>query len=488
MARIEPRLPPLDLLRPPSPPPVALTPAARLGPERWRTHDRFGPPAPVQDLIPTLSAGPLSPLMKRIVSAVQAVAHEGGVPPALILTRNNRVSPDLLVGGPLLFDTVREGIACARHEVLFQDYDWQLPSYAVDQLLKGLQELEKNVAREAGLGPVRVRFLVDQFESLFDPTKERRILAYELLEEAIQALGLDPALVDVQVSAFCHRGLGSLHSKTLVIDGERALVMSANPDSLQKLEIGFWVEGPSGSALREEFRDAWRESGAEGSFPSLPSGLWSRTVGKTPILIASRRSDGRPHSNEIAHPLGVAYLTAIRHARHRVRIITPNLNDDAIVRELRAALARGVRIELVLCRDYMTLLQSMPLQGGANGTVVKRLLRFLRQNGLPADRLTARWYSEDGTTPTDGVDITNHAKYLSVDGQLIIAGSSNLDTQSLNHSREVNAVIDSTELARRWDQQFFEPVFERGIGMKLYSSIEEALASRIWGSTEVADR
>ncbi len=44
-----------------------------------------------------------------------------------------------------------------------------------------------------------------------------------------------------------------------------------------------------------------------------------------------------------------------------------------------------------------------------------------------------------------------------------IVGSANMDTQSWNFSREVNLVVDSSEVAGGWDAQAFQPSFGRAI-------------------------
>jgi phosphatidylserine/phosphatidylglycerophosphate/cardiolipin synthase-like enzyme len=68
----------------------------------------------------------------------------------------------------------------------------------------------------------------------------------------------------------------------------------------------------------------------------------------------------------------------------------------------------------------------------------------------------------DGVTPVEGnldqdegVNGPSHVKYLSVDGQLAIVGSANLDNQSFSRSREVNVVIDSADVVAAWDTQLF---------------------------------
>ena len=53
-----------------------------------------------------------------------------------------------------------------------------------------------------------------------------------------------------------------------------------------------------------------------------------------------------------------------------------------------------------------------------------------------------------------------HAKYMSVDDQVVLVGSMNQDTQSWNNSGETNVAIDSSEVTRHYDSRLFEPAFE----------------------------
>ena len=57
--------------------------------------------------------------------------------------------------------------------------------------------------------------------------------------------------------------------------------------------------------------------------------------------------------------------------------------------------------------------------------------------------------------PASGVKRASHVKYASIDGEVAIVGSANMDNQSWSRSREINAVIEDPALVQLADQQLF---------------------------------
>ena len=47
-----------------------------------------------------------------------------------------------------------------------------------------------------------------------------------------------------------------------------------------------------------------------------------------------------------------------------------------------------------------------------------------------------------------------------------MVGSANLDTQTLNHSREVNVVVDGSAIVQAWDARLFAPTFARSVPVR----------------------
>jgi phosphatidylserine/phosphatidylglycerophosphate/cardiolipin synthase-like enzyme len=143
---------------------------------------------------------------------------------------------------------------------------------------------------------------------------------------------------------------------------------------------------------------------------------------------------------------------------------TPNLNDDAAKTALIAAVQRGVLVDIVLAKGFNDSTEIAPGQGGTNVDNVAQLYDALA--GVPdiCHRLRIRWYSRDGLRPIEGNGLyASHEKYTSVDDQVVIVGTANMDTQSWNNSRETNVLVDDPTIAQAWDAQLFERDFGNGI-------------------------
>ena len=82
----------------------------------------------------------------------------------------------------------------------------------------------------------------------------------------------------------------------------------------------------------------------------------------------------------------------------------------------------------------------------------------------PCEGLQVRWYSHDGVAPVDGNGPwASHVKYASVDGQVVIFGTTNMDTASWNFSHELDWAIDDASVTTATDAQLFEPDWARAI-------------------------
>ncbi|MBX3471069.1 MAG: phosphatidylserine/phosphatidylglycerophosphate/cardiolipin synthase family protein [Planctomycetes bacterium] len=399
-----------------------------------------------------------SDLMTEIVAAVRAVADRGTVPAGLVLTTGNAADPRALVTGPEIFAEYARAIAAAEREVLLQTFVWETESQASARVLAALTALSARPAA-ADAPPVRVRLLLNAHRLAGG--------SFERLRAAVAALDLDPRKVDVQVGRYTHVLVGALHTKSLVVDGRVALVGGANLEVVHDagtpwFDTAYRVEGEVALGVRADFVEAWRRATGDDLPPLSVDGA---RAGEVPMLLATRHADGNPFTNSTRDPQGAAFLTAIGRARRLIRLHTPNLNDDAVKRALLAAiLERGVRVELVVSLGFNERTESLPGQGGGNQKNVAALHRALEARGgaAAAALLDARWFADAAGAPIIGNGPgAAHAKYASFDGHVVIVGSTNLDTQSLNHSREVNVVLDDAATTAAWDAAVFEPSFAR---------------------------
>jgi phosphatidylserine/phosphatidylglycerophosphate/cardiolipin synthase-like enzyme len=80
------------------------------------------------------------------------------------------------------------------------------------------------------------------------------------------------------------------------------------------------------------------------------------------------------------------------------------------------------------------------------------------------ERLRIRWYSRDGIEPVLGNGpYASHVKYASVDDEVVIVGTTNMDTPSWNFSHELDLAIDDADTTRGFDAQLFDADWERAI-------------------------
>ena len=420
--------------------------ATRRGAGRWR-------------LLSPVSTEDHGALMRSITRAALAAAEGGNLPAELMLTEaGNRVEPRLLVEGPEIFARAAALIAAAEEEVLIQEFHWG-PSQAEAILMAALQELERRRRAAGASQAVRVRIVVDRNRLL----KELRHTQRDL-EAALARAQLDPRFVAVEVSAHTHWLYGALHTKAFVVDGRSALVTGANVNAWAEAprtwyELGVVVHGPAAASLRAEFVQLWREK-TKRTLPALASTSGAAGPG-VPVLVTTRRARGNLFQDNNDEPASQAFFAAFRGAQRVIRILSPHLNDDDVRRELIAALRRGVRVELILSRNFGVQRAKLPFQGGTNSKNLARLYRRLKDDPAALSRLDVRWFSRDGQGPILTEETNSHAKYMSCDGQVTIVGCSNLDEQSFNHSRELNLVIEDANLTAGFDQQVFTPVFAR---------------------------
>lgn len=184
------------------------------------------------------------------------------------------------------------------------------------------------------------------------------------------------------------------------------------------------LRGPVVDGLRAAFLDDWLEDDADlfddrDRFPEQPCD------GPTTAMVV------RGESEEGWSDIAMLRRVAFARARRRIRITTPYFSpDDATFEALARAASRGVQVQVLL-------------PGPNNDKEVARLAAARRY----PDLLDA------------GIDLHHfrptmlHAKVLTVDGDLGIVGSANLNQRSLQIDEEVDVVLLDTEVVARLDDQ-----------------------------------
>lgn len=450
--------------------------------------------------VPAADCGAGSPLFRRVCEAALAFSDRATLPPAMMLTLRNRALPGMMIDQREIFGRMAELTEAADYDIAIQSFSFDPASDGPKTLFKALKALERRRRAQGAREPVTVRLLLNTSNSGFNgapANKDQHVVA-----AALQDLKLDPALVRCELSVHTGVATDSIHSKSMVFDGRRALMTGANLNQWDNFDwgehdAGVVLEGEVARSLLAEFDDAWAKSRSwslefcgRTPYPlrPLPEGECARdnkappahvlpppaAEGGTPMLVVGRRWSLSLAQDDIFNPQDQAILAALRGARRLVRVRTPNLN----VKEVKNALVHGIignpelTVQIVLAKNYEDTGERF--DGGTNQETAEELYSRLRAAGVadPCRRLQLRWWSSamDGVTPVEGnlsrengVNRTSHVKYSSYDGQVVIVGSANLDNQSFSRSREVNVVIDSAEAAAAWDAVLFGREFDGAV-------------------------
>jgi phosphatidylserine/phosphatidylglycerophosphate/cardiolipin synthase-like enzyme len=441
--------------------------------------------APDSDPLPDSNGLPAcaSPQVEQIFRAVRSYIPKGSVTDQNFVSVANRADEHLYLDGPQIFPAMRELIAGAQHDVNLQTYVWEPGSDPANEILDGISELYRNRVYANATEPVTVRFLFDVSTSNYGS----RVDALPLAWAAVEQLKIDPKLVKFELAGVARSTTGALHKKTLVVDGKVAFITGANPQAHHNYaapwrDAGYKLEGEVALALQDDFDATW-SAGKVWTCGGNATGQWSACSSQTQaivreaptttanladtcqtILVATRVADSSPVGNSIDNPSDQMFIAAMAAATDHIRIQTPNLNDDAAKNAIVDAVKRGVRVDVVLSKGFNDSTEVYPGQGGTNDDNVQMLYDTLGTEGVPdkCDKLRFRWYTRDGVVVDGNGLYASHAKYMSIDDNIVIVGTSNMDTQSWNNSREINVLVDDPAITQAWDKQMFLPEMTAG--------------------------
>jgi len=247
------------------------------------------------------------------------------------------------------------------------------------------------------------------------------------------------------------------HRKLLVVDGTVGFTGGMNigdrhlvqrPERGRVVDIHFQVNGPVVGQMHEAFLEDWH----------FASGEAVKTPSFYPAAIPGGEAFCRGISagpNEDFEKLVWIIIGALNCARHRVRIMTPYfIPDRALVSAINAASLRGVEVEIMLPRR-----NNLPIVGWASRAYLWELL----EHG------TRVYYQ-----PAPFV----HSKFLLVDDDFSLIGSSNLDPRSLRLNFEFNLEIYDRRLTRQLAGHF-DKARERSRPVTLIQLANRSLPRRL---------
>ena len=471
------------------------------------------------------SSSRVSPLMKNLLNDMAPYLKKGTVDSFRVFSGNNFASTRVYRTGDEIFGLAKNLIANAKHEVLLQTFLYEKNSMGVIKLREGVEALEERLKKEEKKGkkirPVNVKILIDNQSGLVGYVLEKSGLLWKGLKQGnpeghdVYGLGfkrpIDKKYVRIEVQLYNHTMNGANHSKTIVIDRSLGIVTGANlmkyhdkykkwGDISPETDHAFFVMGSVGKGLAEDFYFAW-EKGSK-YFTNDPEKMVPRSghneldrlkrfklpkvverwVTKrilekgVPMALITRRAVNMPLSRKSDNPQDQALLSLFRNAKSNINIVSPNLNAPPLMKAMVKTLKRGVDINILLSKNYQDFISKMPLAGGTNLKNVKKILakrnKFAKKN--PKKKVgifNIRWFvdrkgrisKEEGKDKDKLAKWTSHTKYMSVDNQLTLIGSANMDSQSWYYSRELNIALDHHEITRKWCNLVFRTDFLRAL-------------------------
>lgn len=315
----------------------------------------------------------------------------------------------LLENGEAYFPAVLDAIAGARHEVLLETFIW-----FDDKVGRRLQQALIDAARRG----VEVDVLVDGYGTPDLPPA---------FIEAMTGAGVRFHVFDPCPRLFGIRlgVLRRMHRKIAVVDGRLAFIGGINwsADHLAdfgpeaKQDYAMSVEGPVVDEIHRFVRAALAPAGRFARWRP-PWWLARRRLAPPQADVAGQAQfvvrDNHRHSDDIERH----YRQAIRSARREIIIANAYFFPGyRLLRDLRHAAQRGVRVSLIL-------------QGQPDMPIVRTAARLLHGPLLKA-----------GVEIHEYCDRPLHGKVAVVDDHWATVGSSNLDPLSLSLNLEANLIV-----------------------------------------------
>ncbi len=326
------------------------------------------------------------------------------------LTLHNRVQA--LHSGDATFASLLRDIQRARHEINVEYY-----ILVCDRIGKALLSV---LMRRARAG-VKVRIIYDAVGSWRISRAEQE----RIVQGGIEIRPFAPVRFPWLTRSVQRRN----HRKVVVIDGRIAYLGGVNIAGryMNCGRMDLWrdehlrVEGAAAYQMQLLFARDWRQAGGEIKVEVYTPQMQSIC----PMQIAwSQAGQSR---RTLLH----LFMEAVSSARHAVRIATPYfLPSESLLEAIIVAARSGVKVELIIpsrCDVGVVAL--------AAETYIERCVRA----GIAVYRYGGGFL---------------HSKTVSIDDNVVIVGSANLDGRSLNYNMEVAAVIYNRRVAADYISHF----------------------------------
>lgn len=430
-------------------------------------------------------------LHRSILHAVNSSAIRGSVRPELAVTQGNRlISVD--VGGNAIFSRQAELVKTAKKEVLIQTFAWDPNSTGAQMILDSLAGLADQRADDAE--KLAVRLMVDEgtglakkFMLMTSANKGKRAgpsrwssspqaLVGNYKNRPDHKYAKITEKIDFQVRVYQHSSSNSLHSKSVVVDGVAAAMTGANVQSrnhgeMPAYDLGVTMCGPMASGLRDDFVSHWNaavnpdQETQTMRLAPIPNAIERDEPSEGVVMaLLTRTSNWNVLHNGVSSPQNQGFIAAMRNAEKSIQVMTPNLNAPAVRNELVHAANRGVTVQILVSKGFNDERVKGFIAGGTNDESIRDIASRIGDKS----RLDIRYFQNPkhlGTDPLpDGNAAGNgasHVKFMAVDGEVVIVGSSNMDKTSWHFSAETNVAILDAEATQTIGNAVFAPAWNK---------------------------
>lgn len=382
-----------------------------------------------------------------------------------IRTDSNHVNKKVYVRAKEIFSQAHKMIQKAESHIYLQTWLFQPQTTPARYVADAIKILAQNIKKH-NKKPVHIWMLINVIGTQDLNAEKIRVNNF------LKQFSLYSRELKFHLGFFKANFLGANHAKSISVDSKVALLTGANfsknYNGLGYYDLGFVLKGDVVKQLDKDFVQTWRSYLKTSSFPqNWGQKITNKIKACTPILLTRNKAFSKLSDKAQESSINDTLLNSVLFAEDSVDILTPNLNVTSFMNELLQAALRGVRIRIILGKQFHSFLQTLPTRGGANKSSVRRLYQALKKHMSPTQAcqvLQIRWYSEDGISAVLGAKPpTSHAKFMIVDGQTAFIGSANMDNQSWVNSREIGLFIDNRERSQYWQKNLYTPLFNKAI-------------------------
>ncbi|MFB9052625.1 cardiolipin synthase [Formosa undariae] len=365
------------------------------------------------------------------------------------LTNKNEV--DLLINGEQKFPEVFKALEAAKHHIHIEYY-----VFTEDIIGRKIEALLIKKAKEG----VQVKFMYDDYGS----SSIRKSLVYRLREAGIEAY----PFYKIKLIYLANRMNYRNHRKIIVIDGRVGFVGGINVSDRYTNDIKtsifpFWrdthlkIQGPAVWYLQYLFLCDWNFCAdcelepEDHFFPNLDT---FKTTSNVAVQIAASGPDSP--SPTILYSL----LQAISLAQEEILITTPYfVPNESIMDALCIAAMSGVKVKLLVPR-----VSDSRIVNAAASSYYTELL----ESGVQIYRYTKGFI---------------HSKTTTIDNEIAIVGSANMDMRSFDLNFEVNAIVYDRDINKQLKDAFYNDLndadeidLERWMERSWYHELSEKIA------------